>query len=88
MLYVALVEAAALVALVSTFSRILRSTLREGSRRENALLDRVLHVSGNPWNVAPADEFVPPARSPYDDDGEMILSQHYSRFTSTPEQEP
>lgn len=88
MLYVALVEAAALVVLVSAFSGILRSVLRSHARREDALIDRVLHVAGNPWNVAPADEFVPLARSPFDDDGELILSQHYSRFTSTPEQEP
>ena len=88
MLYVALVEAAALVVLVYAFSGVLRSVLRSNARREDALIDRMLHVSGNPWNLAPADEFVSPAPSLYDEDGELALSQHYSRFTSTPEQEP
>lgn len=88
MIYVALVEAAALIVLVSLFSGILRSVLRSNARREDALIDRMLHVSGNPWNLAPADEFVPPALSPLDEDGELRLSQHYSRFTLTPEQEP
>lgn len=88
MLFVALVEAAALVVLVSLFSGILRSVLRSSARREDALIDKVLHAVGNPWNVAPADEFVPPSRPLFDDDGELALSQTYSRFTPTPEQEP
>lgn len=88
MIYVTLVEAAALLVLVSAFSGILRSVLRSHARREDALIDRLLHTAGNPWTPAPADEFIPPAHSPFDDEGELLLSQHYSRFTSTPEQEP
>ena len=88
MLYVALVEAAALVVLVSMFSGILRSVLRATGRREDALIDKVLHASGNPWNVAPADEFVPPPRPLYDEDGELALSEQYARFSYDPAQEP
>lgn len=88
MTYVALVEAAAIIVLVSLFSGLLRSVLRSTQRREDQLLDKLLYAAGKPWTPAPADEFTPPPRPLYDDEGEMLLSQQYARFTPTPEQEP
>lgn len=88
MTYVALAEAAALVIICSLFSGLLRSVLHSSQRREDQLLDKVLHAAGKPWTPAPIDDFVPPAKPIYDDEGEMQLSQQYARFTLTPEQEP
>jgi hypothetical protein len=86
MLYVALVEATALIVLVSLFSQMLRSVLRSSARREDALIDKVLHTAGMPWTPAPADR---QSQEPIDWEEQMErLTQHYSRFTTSPEQEP
>ena len=88
MTYVALAEAAALIILCSLFSSLLRSVLHSSQRREDQLLDKALHAAGKPWAPAPVDDYVPPRRPLYDDEGEMLLSEQYARFTPTPEQEP
>lgn len=88
MIYVALAEAVVLVVVVSIFSGLLRSVLRSTQRREDQLLDKALHAAGKPWTPAPVDDYVPPPKPIYDDEGEMLLSQQYARFTLTPEQEP
>lgn len=71
---VALLEAAA----VGTLFRALRSQARQHGRREDLLLDRVMHLTGQTWTPPPADLLEPtsrPAREP----------RHY---TQTPEQLP
>ena len=87
MLYISLAELG-LIALVCYGSwGALRAQSRSHARREDLLLNQLLHATGRPWQPAPADH-APTAPLLFDDDGELILSQNYSRFTSTPEQEP
>lgn len=76
MVYVALAEAIALVLVVFLLVGLLRSQQRAHARREDLLLNQMLHLAGKPWTPAPADErgetpeFVP------------------RRWTPSPEQEP
>ena len=86
MLYLALAELGLVALTIFGSWSAMRSQNRAHVRREDLLLNQMLHTAGKPWQPAPADDFSP--RSLLDDDGEMVLSQHYSRFTSSPEQEP
>ena len=86
MLYLALAELGLIALTIFGSWSALRSQNRAHARREDLLLNQMLHTAGKPWQPAPADDRSP--RSLLDDDGEMVLSQHYSRFTSSPEQEP
>lgn len=87
MIYVALGELALLALTIYGAWGALRAQARANARREDLLLNQALHAAGRPWQPAPSDA-APMPRPLFDDDGELILSQHYSRFTSTPEQEP
>lgn len=73
---VALAEAAALVLLVGAFASLMRSQQRAHARREDLLVNQLLHATGHTWQPAPAD-----APRVADD-----LERH--RFTATPEQRP
>ena len=88
MIYVALAELVLLALVMYGSWAALRSQSRTHARREDLLLNQALHAAGKPWTPAPIDNFVPPNKPLYDDEGEMQLSQQYARFTLTPEQEP
>lgn len=86
MLYLALAELGLIALTILASASFHRSQTRAHARREDLLLNQLLHTAGRPWQPAPADTFEPP--SLYDEDGELRMAQHYSRFTLTPEQEP
>lgn len=48
------VEAAAFVAVVATLVRMMRAQERAHARREDMLLNQLLHAAGHPWQEAPA----------------------------------
>lgn len=54
MLYVALAEAAVLAVVVIVFAGLLRSKERSCARREDAMLNKLLHAVGTPWEESPA----------------------------------
>lgn len=60
MLYLAVVQAVALVvalALVGGLVRALRAQSRSHARREDALLDKLLHTVGKPWTPSPSETY-------------------------------
>lgn len=80
MLYVALVLAGALVAVVISFAGVVRSLVRQHARERDLLINQLLHATGKPWQPAPETEA---QRS--------RLAERHERersFTLTPEQEP
>lgn len=81
MVYVALAEAAALVVVVVTFAGLHRSQARAFARREDLILDKLLHSVGRTWTPPPADD-----RGWTIDDGNGD-GPAYARFTTNPEQE-
>lgn len=86
MIYVALGELALLAVVTLGFLSLLRAQNHSHARREDALLDKALHAAGRPWTPAPADR---QPQEPIDWEEQMErLTQHYSRFTTSPEQEP
>ena len=54
MLYVALANAAALVVVTITLASILRWNVRQHARERERLVDQLCHLTGRPWNDAPA----------------------------------
>lgn len=56
MVYVALAEAVVLAVVVVAFTGLLRWKERACSRREDLMLDKMLHAVGRPWTPAPAEE--------------------------------
>lgn len=88
MLYLALAELGLIALTILASASLHRSQSRAHARREDLLLNQLLHTAGRPWQPAPADHYAPPTPPLFDEDGEMALSRHYSRFTLTPEQEP
>lgn len=71
---VTVAEAVAIAALYQA----LRSQARQHGRREDMLLDRVMHLSGQTWTPPPADKQPPAAPT-------ERARRHY---TQTPEQLP
>ena len=55
MIYVALVEALAVVATTLTFAQVVRSLIREHARERNLMLNQLLHLAGRTWQPPPAD---------------------------------
>lgn len=45
-----------LVAVVAVFQRMLRNERRESANERRLLLNQILHLTGRPWQQAPADE--------------------------------
>lgn len=89
MVYVALAEAIVLLAVTSIFAGLLRSAIRSSARREDLLLDKLLHAVGQPWTPPPADEYEPPPlvdRIDWSADN-PLPGGAYERFTLTPESE-
>lgn len=64
MLYVALAEAGALIAVVAAFAGLLRSLIRQHARERDLMLNKVLHSVGRPWETAPANEPEKPPEPP------------------------
>lgn len=60
MIVVAVALVAALALTVALGSGLLRSQQRAHARREDLLLNQLLHAAGKPWLPAPADEPAPP----------------------------
>lgn len=54
MLYVALAQAAAIAVVAVTFAALLRSRDRAHARKEDLLLNQLLHAIDKPWQEAPA----------------------------------
>jgi len=63
-IYVALVEALALVALAVVFAGLVRSLLRQQARERDLLLNKVMFLAGRTWEPPPAD--LPIAEEPLD----------------------
>lgn len=83
MLLLALAELGVIVLLIFAFASFIRSQSRVHARREDLLLNQALHAAGRPWQPAPAD--LRPEPTDWD---EVLATSQYSRFTTTPEQEP
>lgn len=56
MMVVAIVEAAALVALVVAFAGVVARVQRACARREDLLVNQLCHLAGRDWHAAPADD--------------------------------
>jgi hypothetical protein len=54
MLYVALAEAALLLAVIVMFAGLIRSLTRAHARREDLLLNQMCNLAGKPWQQPPA----------------------------------
>lgn len=78
MVYVALAEAAVLVVVVLAFTGLLRSRDRAHARREDLILNKLLHSVGRTWTPPPALD------APEPDKAEGA----WPSWTVTPEQEP
>ena len=60
MLVIAGVAAVAVVSnaiIALAFLRVMRGEQRQHARERDALIDKVCHLAGRPWNEAPAAEF-------------------------------
>jgi len=77
-IYVALMLAAALVAVVVAFASLMRSLIRQHARERDLLTNQLLHAVGRTWSPPPADEWQPAA------DGEPFVRE----YTPQPEQWP
>lgn len=83
MVWVAIVEAVALVAVVSVFARALLSLQRQQARREDLLIAQLLHATGNAWTPPPIDEWQAKLERSREE------RRDYERsWTPTPEQRP
>jgi hypothetical protein len=81
MVLVALAEAAVIVLIVGAFLRALASQQRSHARREDLLVNQLLHSVGRDWQPSPADEHRRASRA--EDRGFTPPS-----WTPTPEQLP
>lgn len=79
MVWVAIVEAVALVVTVATFVRAFAGLQRQHARREDLLIAQLLHATGNAWTPPPIDEWRRDA-APVD--------REKRTWTPTPEQHP
>jgi hypothetical protein len=84
MLYLALAELGVIILTIFASAHLARSQSRAHARREDLLLNQVLHAAGRPWQPAPADT-QPKEQIDWD---ELLPTMQYSRFTASPEQEP
>lgn len=81
MTWVALAEAAAIVVLLLTFDRRQASQQRAHSRREDLLVNQLLHATGRTWQPAPADR-------PSEERPDPWAPIREATWTATPEQLP
>lgn len=78
MVWVAITEAGALIAVVSILARLLISQQRAHARREDLLINQLLHATGRAWQPAPAVEA--------DRERERGDDLKRARWTASPEQ--
>lgn len=69
--------AATLLATLASCGQLLRWQQRSHARREDQLLNQLLHLAGKPWESAPADSARPQPRE--------VAEPGAPRFTATPE---
>lgn len=90
MLYVVCFALVALVASVTvTFAGLFRSQSRAAARREDLLVNQLMHLADRTWTPPPAWE--PETARPVGGNGEIAdddLVPSYELFTVSPEQEP
>jgi hypothetical protein len=55
-IYVAALEAVALVALTMVFAGLVRSLIRQQARERDMLLDKLMHLAGRTWTPPPTAE--------------------------------
>jgi len=85
MLYIALAELVVIFLGMFGSMRFVQSQSRAHARREDLLLNQALHAAGRPWQPAPADTRQAVEQPDWD---ELLRTEQYSKFTTTPEQEP
>lgn len=86
MVYLSLAELGVILLTIYGSWSAMRSQQRAHARREDLLVNELLHSVGKPWQRAPVDR---QPQEPIDWEEQMErLTQHYSRFTTSPEQEP
>lgn len=81
MVYVCLAEAAVLVVAVIAFAGLLRSMSRAHARREDLLVNQLLHAVDKAWQPAPSELH---ERSKWSEAAEEKVREWYA----SPEQEP
>ena len=54
MIYVAILNAAALVAAVIAFAGLIRSLIRQHARERDLLVNQLCHLAGRTWTAPPA----------------------------------
>jgi hypothetical protein len=64
MVYVAALEAVALIALSMVFAGLVRSMIRQQARERELILDKLMHLAGRTWTPPPASE--PEVEEPVD----------------------
>lgn len=87
MTYVALAELGALVLTVIAFAGLLRAQQRAHARREDLLVNQLLHAVGKPWQPAPDAE----NQQEWRDKAERSREErraYAQRFSASPEQLP
>jgi hypothetical protein len=82
MTIVAIVLAVALIAVTGSLTGLVRSLQRAHARREDLLLNQLLHVAGRPWLPAPASEplAAPAQESPPPEPGAPRYTANPSAF--------
>ena len=56
MIYVALIEAVALIVTGLSFAGVVRSLVRQQARERDLLLNQIMHLSGHTWTPPPAHD--------------------------------
>jgi hypothetical protein len=78
---VALALVAALIVVCVSFVGALERQRRAHARREELLVNQVMHLSGKSWTPPPAERWTAPA-------GDDPLVAEIGEWTATPEQQP
>lgn len=84
MTYLAVGELAVLVLTVLAFTNLLRGQQRAHARREDLLVNQLLHAAGKTWQPSPESEAWRKRQEEAQDD----RREYEVRFTASPEQLP
>lgn len=80
MTYLAVVNAAALVAAVAVFAGLVRSLIRQHARERDLLVNQLCHLAGRTWSPPPARDPEPGPTEPRWVDPDQ-LAEHELAFT-------